>query len=129
MSDKKRLFKAVATGAFCGIIAGILLICLFAGVMLKIGLPSGSVIDAALAVIIGVGAFVGGFIAAKRNKGAGLVAGALTGVAIFLLLVVAAAVRNTADLTCWFPIKLASAVIGSCLGGILAMRERKHTNF
>lgn len=129
MSDKKRLFKAVATGAFCGIIAGVLLICLFTGVILKIGLPNGAFIDSALAVILGMGAFVGGFIAAKRNKGAGLVVGALTGVAIFLLLVVAAAVRNTADLTCWFPIKLASAVTGSSLGGILAMRERKHTNF
>lgn len=129
MSDKKRLAKSVAAGTFCGLLASILLMCLFAGVMLKIGLLDRSVLDPVLAGIFGLGAFAGGFAAAKLNKSAGLVAGALTGAAMLLLLILTAAFRNQADFSSVFLMKLAAAMLGGSAGGILAMRERKHPRF
>ena len=126
MSDKKRLAKAVAAGAFCGLLTSVLLMCLFAAVMLKIGLLDSAMLDAVLAALFGFGALAGGFAAAKLNKGAGLVAGALTGAAMLLLLLLTAAVRNQADFSSVFLMKLAAALLGGSAGGVLAMRERRH---
>jgi putative membrane protein (TIGR04086 family) len=68
-----------------------------------------AMLDAVLAALFGFGALAGGFAAAKLNKGAGLVAGALTGAAMLLLLLLTAAVRNQADFSSVFLMKLAAA--------------------
>ena len=126
MSDKKRLIKSVVTGTLCGLLTGIILICIFTVVMLKTSLLPSSVLDLAMAGVLGVGAFIGGFVSAKLNRGAGLIAGALTGAVMLSAIVLTSAFRGNADFSYLLLIKLAAAVLGGALGGIIAVRERKN---
>lgn len=126
MSDKKKLFKSVVTGTLCGLLTGIVLMCIFAVVMLKTHLLSSSVLDYAMAGVLGAGAFVGGFVSAKLNRGAGLIAGAVTGAVMVFAIVLTSAFRGKADFSALLLIKLAAALAGGALGGILAVRERKN---
>ena len=77
MSDKKRLIKAIVTGMLCGILTSVTLMCIFALVMTKGGLLPTEVINLLLSGFLAVGAFAGGFVAVKINRGAGLIVGAL----------------------------------------------------
>ena len=122
MSDKKRLIKSSAAGLLCGILTSVALMCIFAVVMTKSGLLPTQVIDYVLAGFLAVGAVAGGFVATKLNRGAGLIAGALTGAAMLCALTLTAALRGEADFTLLFPIKLASTLLGASAGGILAVR-------
>ncbi len=124
MSDRKKLIKATATGLLCGILTNVILMCLLALALTKAGLLPPDILGYVMAGILGAGALVGGFIAAKINRGAGLVAGAFTGCAMLCVLIPAAALRGTADLTALFFVKAAAALIGGAVGGILGIRGR-----
>ncbi len=126
MSDKKRLIKSVVTGVICGLLVSIILMSVCAVVILKGGLPQGDILGYVLAGFLAAGAFAGGFIAAKLNKGAGLVAGAITGGVMLFLIVSAAAIKGEVAFSALFFIKAAATVLGGALGGILAMKEKKH---
>ena len=126
MSDKKLLIKSVVTGTLCGILTCIILMCILSAVMLSVGLLPAAILDYAMIAILAAGAFVGGFIATKINKGAGLIVGALTGTAIMLIIAIAALSRGDLEISALLPIKLAVAAAGGALGGILGLRERSH---
>lgn len=125
MRDKKKLIKSVITGMVCGILTSVVLMSVFAVVMTKVGLLPGQLIDYILTGFLGLGALAGGFLAAKLNKGAGLIAGAATGGAMLAALVLTAAFSGSADFSVLFLFKLAATVAGGALGGILAVREKK----
>lgn len=125
MSDKRKLIKSVATGTLCGLLTGIILMCVFAVVMLKTSLLPSSVLDLAMAGVLGAGAFVGGFVSARMNRGAGLIVGALTGAVMLSAIVLTSAFSGKADFSMLLPIKLAASLTGGALGGILAVREKK----
>ena len=125
MSDKKRLIKAIVTGMLCGILTSVTLMCIFALVMTKGGLLPTEVINLLLSGFLAVGAFAGGFVAVKINRGAGLIVGALTGAAMLASLVLVSALRGEAAFSMLFYIKTAAAVLGGSAGGILATREKK----
>ena len=95
MSGKKRMIKSVVTGLLCGMLVSV------------------------------AGAFAGGFIAAKLNRGAALTIGAITGAAMIAALLLTAALRGEAEFSPLFFIKLGAAVAGGSLGGILSVHERK----
>ena len=97
MSDKKRLIKAIVTGMLCGILTSVTLMCIFALVMTKGGLLPTEVINLLLSGFLAVGAFAGGFVAVKINRGAGLIVGALTGAAMLASLVLVSALRKLFD--------------------------------
>ena len=126
MSDKRKLVKSVATGTVCGLLTGVILLCILAVVILKGGLLSAQVIDYFTAGLLGAGALTGGFVATKLNRGAGLIAGAATGGCMLLLVILAAALRGKADVSALLFIKLGAALAGGALGGILALKEKKH---
>ena len=120
MSDKKRLIKSSAAGLLCGILTSVALMCIFAVVMTKSGLLPTQVIDYVLAGFLAVGAVAGGFVATKLNRGAGLIAGALTGAAMLCALTLTAALRGEADFSVLLAVKAAATVLGGMLGGVLA---------
>lgn len=126
MSDKKLLIKSVITGTLCGLLVSIIFMSICAVVLLKGGLPQGDLLDYVLAGFLAAGAFAGGFIAAKLNKGAGLIVGAITGAVMIFLIALVSACKGDVTFSALFFIKLAAAVIGGILGGILAVREKKH---
>ena len=125
MSDKKLMIKSVSVGALCGLACSVAVMCVFALAMLKTGLLSESALNYITAGFLGLGAIVGGFAAAKLNRGAGLIVGALTGAVMIFALVIVSALQNRADFSPLFFIKLLSAAAGGSLGGILAVREKK----
>ena len=122
MSDKKRLIKSVLTGAACGLLTSVIVLCVFAAVMMKIGLIDAEVLDCINAAFLGLGAVAGGFTAAKINKGAGLIAGPATGAVMLLAVTAVSGVQNKAEFSTVFLIKLLAALLGGALGGILAVR-------
>lgn len=128
MSDKKKLIRSVVTGTLCGMLTSIILMCVFAVVMLKGGLLDAPLIDYIMAALYAAGGLAGGFIAAKMNKGAGLIVGAATGAVMILVLVLTAAIRGESDFTALFVIKLCAAVLAGAAGGIWGVREKKHIN-
>ncbi len=126
MSDKKRFFKSVAFGLLCGILTCTALLGVFAAALTKAGLLPPDITDFCMAGCLAAGAFTAGFLAAKLNRGAGLIAGAAAGASMLAALTLTSALRGNADFSVLFIIKLAAAVCGGALGGILAVREKPH---
>ena len=78
--------------------------------------------------LLAAGAFVGGFVSAKLNRGAGLVAGTAAGSAMLAVTVLISAFKGDADFTVLFLIKTVALLLGGIAGGILAVREKKKIN-
>ncbi len=125
MSGKKRMIKSVVTGLLCGMLVSVVLMCLAALAMTKTGLLPVWIVEYLTAGCLAAGAFAGGFIAAKLNRGAALTIGAITGAAMIAALLLTAALRGEAEFSPLFFIKLGAAVTGGSLGGILSVHERK----
>lgn len=125
MSDKKKAVKAVAFGVLSGITITIILICLLSLGMLAGGLLPAEILEYAVTAVFALGAFAGGFIATKINKGAGLIIGLITGLTMFVVVTIAALTRNAEAVTILTVIKLALSVVAGGLGGVLGLRERK----
>lgn len=125
MSDKKRAAKAVTFGTLCGITITIILMCLTALGILTGGILPDEVLEYAAAAIFAVGAFAGGFVATKINKGAGLVIGVITGGVMFVIVTSVALTKNSEAVTILTLIKLFATITAGGLGGILGLKERK----
>lgn len=126
MSDKKRLVKALVIGCLCGMLSCGILTGILAAVILSAGLLPDKLLDYVMIAIAAAGAFVGGFLAAKLNRGAGLIVGAASGAAMFLLLTIAGLSSDGASLSSLSAVRLAALLTGGMLGGILGVRERRH---
>lgn len=108
-----------------GILTSVILTCLLAAIMSRGGMMSSKITDYITAGLLLAGAFLGGFVSAKLNRGAGLVAGAAAGGAMLTVLVLISAFKGDADFTVLFLIKAAAMLLGGAAGGILAVREKK----
>ena len=129
MTDKKQLIKSVAAGAMCGILTSVVLMCLLALILTKVGLLDEKPLSYVLTALLGLGALAGGFVAAKINKGAALIAGVLTGAAMMLLLTVTALTNQQANISVLLLLKLVACLLGGAAGGVLSVREKKHRRF
>ena len=129
MSDKKRLIRSVVLGSLCGLLSCVALMCIIAAVMLSTGLLSSQVIDWLMAAVAAAGAVAGAFVATKLNGGAGLIVGAMTGAVMLLLITVTALVRQGTPVTPLCAARAAALLLGGALGGILGLRDKKHTGF
>lgn len=126
MSDKKRAVKAVMFGTLSGITVTIILMCLMALGILTGGLLPDEILEYTVTAVFAAGAFAGGFVATKINKGAGLVIGAITGGVMFVIVTIGALSKSTEAVSILTLIKLISSVTAGGLGGILGLKERKH---
>ena len=124
MSGKKKLIRSAVIGSLCGMLTGVILMCIAAAFMMTAGLLPPDALNWALTAVTAVSCAAGGFVAARLNKGAGLVVGAITGAAIMLFVTAAAIIRGDADISVLLPIKAAASVTGGIAGGILGLRER-----
>lgn len=130
MQDKRKLFKSVAFGVASALLTDIILMCVAAAVFLSVGLPQDvGILDYSMIALAAAGAFVGGFIASKINKGAALIVGAITGACAFLVITVIAMLRNTDSFSAMTLIRLAAMVFASALGGIAGTRQRNKLKF
>lgn len=124
MSDKKRLVKSVLIGSLCGVLATVILMCILAAAMLSAGLFPAGLTEWLTLGFAAVGAFAGGFIAAKLNRGAGLIVGAITGAVMFLLITIAALSRGGTNVSTLTAVRMAALLGGGALGGALGVKER-----
>ena len=106
----------------CAIFTGIL-----AAVILSAGLLPDKLTDYVMIAVAAAGAFVGGLVAAKLNKGAGLIVGVIVGAGMFLLLTVAGLSAGGASFSSLSAVRIAAMLVGGVLGGILGVKERRHT--
>ena len=91
MSDKKRFIKSALTGTLCGILTSVVLTCAFALILSRSGMLGDNILGYASAGLLAAGAFLGGFVSAKLNRAAGLIAGAAAGAAMLALIVLVSA--------------------------------------
>lgn len=124
MSDKRKLIKSIFFGVLTSLLSGVILMCVSSVAILSIGLPQGSLTDYLMIGIAALSSIAGGFVAAKINKGAGLIVGALTGAAVFLLLTVTGMIKG-GDFSALSAIRLAATLTGSAAGGALGIREKR----
>ena len=124
MSDKKKLIKAVSFGSLCGVLGCVLLMCVFAVIMLTSGLLGAEITDYIMIAVTALGALAGGFVAAKLNRGAGLIVGAITGAVIFLLVTIAG-ISKGGSVSALTGIRAAAVILGGIAGGICGVKEKK----
>lgn len=129
MSDKKKLITAIAVGCVCSILFSVILTAIFAAVMLSTGLLPGDLTEYLSAAVLGLGALVGGFIAAKINKGAGIPVGGLTGLFLICFTVMASCAKGSSGVGSLLVIKLLASVLMGILGGILGLKEKNSTKY
>ena len=123
MSGKKKLIKSVLTGTLCAVMVQIVLLCLVSIVMITTKKLFGDVLSYIMLGTTALGALAGGFISAKLNNGAGLVAGLLTGFAVFLIITTGGLINSSSPLSVLSLIRLAAALLGGAAGGIFGVRE------
>lgn len=125
MSDKKLAVKAILFGVVCGLLITIIFMCLLSVVIISSGLLPIDVINYITIAILSIGAFFGGYISTKITKSAGLVIGAVTGFAIFLLITVLGLIKSNDTITINTLIRFIATLITGCLGGILGLRKKE----
>lgn len=123
MSDKKTLIKSALIGTLCGILSQIILLSIVSIIMLTTKNLFTGVLEYIMIAVSGLGALAGGFIAAKLNRGAGLIAGSITGFAIFIILTAASLVNSDTSLSFLSLIRFIVTLLGGALGGILGVKE------
>lgn len=124
MSDKRLLIKSLIIGTLCGVLAQIILLCVAAAAMLCTGKLPGGALDYIMLAVCAIGALAGGFISAKLNRGAGLIVGLISGLALFFILTVAAMIKSDSSFSLLSLIRLAAMLFGGAAGGILGVREK-----
>lgn len=74
---------------------------------------------------VGIGALIGGFVASKSHKKQGLMIGAATGVALFLIMLLVSLFVSKGGFTVATPIRLLISVTAAAIGGILGVNMGK----
>ena len=125
MSDKKRLLKSAALGSACGLLSGVVIMCVIAAAMLASGSVFQGMTDYIMLAPPSLGALAGGFVAAKLNRGAGLIAGAAAALIMLAALTVTAMLKGNVSVSPLILFRLAGMLLGGCIGGALGIGERK----
>ncbi len=125
----KKIFLSSFFGAILGLVFMLALILLFSAVALSFDYPHGFLTPLSL-FVLGGGAFFGGLFATRKNGGAALLCGALSGVFMLLLLKVILTVLPLArsDVQLQFTQKLISlgAIPLSLLGAFSGLPQSKN---
>lgn len=125
MSDKKLLMKAVLFGTVCGLLVAVILTCLFTAVVMTCGLLPADLTNYITVSLLALGTFAGGFITSRITKSAGLIAGLLTGFAIFLLITITGMIKSNDSVTALTLVRLGATLAAGGLGGILGLRRKE----
>lgn len=123
MSDKKTLIKSVLIGTLSAILTQIILLCIISVIMMTTKKLFDGALDYIMIAVAGLGTLAGGFIAAKLNRGAGLVVGLITGFSVFIILTAAGLIYNDSSLSLLSLIKFGATLLCGAAGGILGVRE------
>ncbi len=116
--------RPLLVGVGVGLLVCFGLLMLAAMLIERVDIPSSAVFPLAVAAA-GSGAFIAGLLAAAMAKQHGLVFGALCGLILFLLILLAGFVRYAGVDGGHTAIKLAVLIVAGSVGGILGVNRRK----
>lgn len=119
-----RWLRPLLVGAAVGILCCILLLMLMAAAVQTVDVPRGAAVPLAIAAAA-VAAFAAGLTAALLAKQRGLLLGAVSGLVLFLLILLAGFIRFTAVDAGTALLKLAVLVVTGALGGVLGVNRRR----
>jgi len=119
-----KIFRAVLIGATVGIVVCAMLIMLMTIVVLQLkSIPLGAL--SIITQLIGVlGAFVGSYITVRIAKQNGMVLGIITGLLLFIIIVLVGVTTTAETLTVNTLIKGVAMTIAGCIGGIIAVNKK-----
>jgi putative membrane protein (TIGR04086 family) len=120
----QRLLRPVAIGTVVGALVCVLILMIMAAVMVSGVIPAKAVTPMAF-VAAALGAFAGGFVAARLSRERGLLYGAATGFLLFLLTTAAGFALLPETGGTLLLLKLALMVGGGALGGILGVNLKR----
>lgn len=118
--ENSGMLRPVLKGTAVGSVIAFLLMLACAAVLAARDLPESAAAPMAT-VAAGIGAFCGGFAAAKSNGRNGLASGASVGGIMFIVLVIVAVIVSGSDLTAQTPLRLAVMLLASSAGGVLGV--------
>ena len=119
-----RWLRPVLTGVSIGVVCATLCLLLFALLIYKLPIPTAAVTPLAVAAM-GLGGFVGGLAVGLGAKQRGLLAGAVCGTLLFLVLFIAGVARGDGVAWGYAAVKWAVLTVCSAAGGVLGVNRRR----
>lgn len=120
----KKLLKSIIIGVLCSF-ALITILTLICSLVITItGKYPNGVIEYISLAFIGIGGLLGGYISARLNKSAGLAVGALTGLIVFIIILIVGLSQSVGTITILTIYKLLVTVVFSALGGVLGVNKK-----
>ncbi len=116
--------RPLLVGLGVGLLVSFGLLVLAAAVVTAVDIPRSAVFPLAVAAVT-AGAFVGGLITAALARRYGLLNGALCGLLLFLLIMLAGIARYAGVDGSRAAVKLAALVVAGSIGGVLGVNRRK----
>lgn len=120
----KKSVRAILFGVASGIISIIILFLIVGFAVTKLDSYPASIIDYVILGILIIGGFIAGNVTGRIYKSSGILYGAVTGIVLFLIILLAgiSSIANGATLFTLY--KLAILVVSSALGGILGVNKK-----
>ena len=121
------IFRPVITGCIAGAVITVLILAFLAFLLTVRDFPAATAVPL-VSVAAGVGALFAGFAASKTFKKQGLQIGALTGLVLFLIILLISTFISGSNFSVLTVIKLVIMLLSASIGGILAVntgRKRK----
>ena len=119
-----RFIRPLLIGVAVGILVCTLLLLLMAAVIQRVDVPRGAALPLAV-VAAAVGAFAGGLTAALISRQRGLLLGAISGLVLFLLVLLAGLARYAAVDGPTALLKAVVLVVAGAVGGVLGVNRRR----
>ena len=116
--------KPVLLGLCIGVLCTTLLLLLMALVIRSVDVPRGAVTPLAV-VAAGVGAFAAGLTAALAARRNGLLLGAVCGLLLFLIILLAGSLRSGGVDGSFAAVKAAVLTVAGAIGGVLGVNRRR----
>jgi putative membrane protein (TIGR04086 family) len=119
-SGAKTLIKPAVWGIALGMVVTFLFLLLLAFFLTLHDFPASAAVPL-VSIAAGVGALVGGFVAAKIHGSNGAFLGAVTGLALFVIVLIASMFSGSGGFTVFTLLKLIIMLLSASIGGIFAM--------
>ncbi|MBQ5840407.1 MAG: TIGR04086 family membrane protein [Clostridia bacterium] len=119
-----RLIRPLLIGVAVGILVCTLLLLLMAAVIQRVDVPLGAALPLAVGAAA-VGAFAGGLTAALISRQRGLLLGAVSGLVLFLLVLLAGLARYAAVDGSTALLKAVVLMVAGAVGGVLGVNRRR----
>ena len=126
-TDSNTIVRNLIWGLIAGAAAAFAVMLICALIMTARDLPESAAVHMGT-LCIAVGAAIAGFVAALRHKSHGMAVGALTGFALFLLILIASVFASGTSFTIATPIRLLLSVALSSIGGVIGVNFSARRN-